>query len=390
MSLAVVTGACGFQGALLVKRLVERGYRVRAIDLPGARWNKLEGLENVEMFKADLSDREAIKGAFEDAEYIFHTAAIFHFGAPRDLMIRITKQLTENVLEEAARGAPKAVVTWSSEVVYGYLHHRPECFPIKEDHPLPGDPNNPDPKHEENLKFSYLAAKVEEEKVCWKYYEERGLPIIIMRLGTVIGPGTFGYGRVYSVNKIPHWFALGLYGIPLGKFVKALRGWMLFYRKPIRYKAIVHLEDVIEAAIFLAENHEKAKGEAFNLNFDTEMTIQDMLSFGADAVLETPLKWLCPSDRLVKIGLKALYLMDWIPRFFGGWPHQFTVEELNMIFNSLIFDNSKIKALGYKFKYPDFKVGILEALKDSGILAPKGHKMLEELKKEAGVAHVSG
>src|SRR3954471_1039204 len=78
--IAVVTGAAGFIGSHMVDLLLERGYRVRALDnLSGGH------LRNLEQHKAnadlafeerDIRDLRPGDSLFEGARYVFHFAGI--------------------------------------------------------------------------------------------------------------------------------------------------------------------------------------------------------------------------------------------------------------------------------------------------------------------------
>lgn len=75
MSLDVVTGATGHLGNALVRELVSRGSRVRAVVQPGDDLSPLAGLP-VEQVEADIRDRAALRRAFAGANRVFHLAGI--------------------------------------------------------------------------------------------------------------------------------------------------------------------------------------------------------------------------------------------------------------------------------------------------------------------------
>lgn len=68
----LVTGGGGFLGGAIVKRLTERGDRVRSFSR--GFYPRLERL-GVEQIQGDLADAEAVRRACEDMDTIFHTAA---------------------------------------------------------------------------------------------------------------------------------------------------------------------------------------------------------------------------------------------------------------------------------------------------------------------------
>jgi UDP-glucose 4-epimerase len=116
-----VTGGAGFVGSNLVRSLVERGYRVKAIDdfSTGLRGN-LTDLQ-CEVINVSITDSKALKMALNGSEYIFHLAA--RGSVPRSLInpratLEVNVTGTLNVLE-CARELGASVAFSSSSSVYG-------------------------------------------------------------------------------------------------------------------------------------------------------------------------------------------------------------------------------------------------------------------------------
>src|SRR5262250_40474 len=87
MMFSLVTGASGFVGLAIVRRLLAEGDRVRALTLPGdRRLAELRGLgsaDRLEVVEVDLTDGAAVPAHFAGVTRVFHTAALVHGWHPR-------------------------------------------------------------------------------------------------------------------------------------------------------------------------------------------------------------------------------------------------------------------------------------------------------------------
>ncbi|HVY46039.1 MAG TPA: SDR family NAD(P)-dependent oxidoreductase, partial [Minicystis sp.] len=118
---ALVTGATGFLGSRLARRLTLRGERVRVLARPTSSLRRIEDLvaRGLEVARGDVTDRASVEAAMEGARRVYHVAALYEIGA-RDpaAMERINVGGTEHVLgAAAARGLPAVYV--SSVVALG-------------------------------------------------------------------------------------------------------------------------------------------------------------------------------------------------------------------------------------------------------------------------------
>ena len=78
MSTYLVTGAAGFIGSAIVRALLERGQRVRALDnFKTGKAQNLEGLwDEIEFHEADLNDFELVASICAGSDVVLHQAAI--------------------------------------------------------------------------------------------------------------------------------------------------------------------------------------------------------------------------------------------------------------------------------------------------------------------------
>lgn len=91
MSIAV-TGSTGHLGANVVRQLLDRGHRVRALHHPEAKLDALEGLE-VERVSVDVLDYENLRSAFVGCRWVVNLAALISIDGDRDGLVMKTNVL---------------------------------------------------------------------------------------------------------------------------------------------------------------------------------------------------------------------------------------------------------------------------------------------------------
>ncbi|MEE4274231.1 MAG: NAD-dependent epimerase/dehydratase family protein [Thermoanaerobaculales bacterium] len=116
----LVTGGGGFLGGAIVRRLVDRGESVRA--LQRGHYPELEAL-GVECFRGDLGDPEAVDRAVAGCDVVYHVAAKVEMWGPREPFFRANVEGTDNILRSMRRhGGRRLVFTSSPSVVHGGDH----------------------------------------------------------------------------------------------------------------------------------------------------------------------------------------------------------------------------------------------------------------------------
>ena len=122
----LVTGGAGFLGSWLVRRLLERGERVRVLDLPGARWSSLP-VHQIQTIAGDIRDRPVVLGAVQGCAAVYHLAGLPHLWAqPRGLFADVNYRGAVCVLDAAAQAGCARIVHLSSATVWP-LPGRSEC-----------------------------------------------------------------------------------------------------------------------------------------------------------------------------------------------------------------------------------------------------------------------
>ncbi len=98
--MVLVTGATGYIGSRLVKKLVEDGHTVRAMVVENDPLvGRIEGV-GCEIVKGDITRKETLKPCFEGVKTVIHLAAVLVSGDP-ELFHRINYEGTKNVVDAA-------------------------------------------------------------------------------------------------------------------------------------------------------------------------------------------------------------------------------------------------------------------------------------------------
>jgi dihydroflavonol-4-reductase len=113
----VVTGATGFVGGHVARRLAERGDDVTAVYRNAERLGRLDGLD-VREAKADVLDRASLRRALRGAEVVFHTAG-YVGSKPPDRVWRLNALAPRLAVEAAAAEGVHRVVVTSSVAAVG-------------------------------------------------------------------------------------------------------------------------------------------------------------------------------------------------------------------------------------------------------------------------------
>ncbi|CAN5750482.1 NAD-dependent epimerase/dehydratase family protein [soil metagenome] len=119
MPTTLVTGATGFIGSHVARRLVERGDDVRVTTRDGSSEEGLLGLE-CERVRCDLLDRRAVRRALEGVDRVFHSAGMVSLRPGDDAaLFRVNVDATRLLLEECLRAGVERVTYTSSVAAIG-------------------------------------------------------------------------------------------------------------------------------------------------------------------------------------------------------------------------------------------------------------------------------
>jgi nucleoside-diphosphate-sugar epimerase len=222
----LVTGATGFLGTSLVRRLLSRGARVRVLARSPAKAKSLQD-RGVEVVAGDITDRTAVATAAHGATVVYHLAGrLFAPGIPAMEYYRTHVEGTELLLDRCRQEPSlERFVHCSTTGVLGVTGDRPA------DETAPCRPTN-----------AYEATKAEAE-LAVRERSRDGLPAVIARPGLVYGPG--------DLHLLPFFRAvLRRQFRPIGRRTVWLHP--------------IYIDDMVEALVRCGERAE-AVGECFHL-----------------------------------------------------------------------------------------------------------------------------
>ncbi len=113
-----LTGATGYIGTALCRRLAADGHELRALVRPTSRTEALEAL-GVALFPGDLTDRASMREGMSGADWVVHAAAELDFASPADRMGRVNVEGSEHVASLAYKLGVGRLLAVSSIAVWG-------------------------------------------------------------------------------------------------------------------------------------------------------------------------------------------------------------------------------------------------------------------------------
>jgi nucleoside-diphosphate-sugar epimerase len=264
--LALVTGATGAIGPVLVRGLLQSDYDVRVFvrkpdhhDLPP---------ESVTVFTGDITDRRAVKQAVAGCDVIFHLAAKLHVTNPapslREEYEAINVRGTRNIVDAALEHDTKRLIFFSTISVYGPTDGI-QIF----DEETPPSPRT-----------IYAQSKLAAEAIALAARRSTGEPLsVVLRLAAVYGPNMKGnYQRLLGA------LSRGLF-LPVGNGKNR--------------RTVIYVDDVVRAALLAAQA--ATPGRIYNVTdgevhtFQEIVTAISLVTEGRPPLLHlppTPLRWL--------------------------------------------------------------------------------------------------
>ena len=171
----LLTGATGFIGSAILRKLIGRGDRVRTLVRSTSDQRNLSGLD-CEVFIGDINDPDSIRPAIKDCQILFHVAADYRLWAINpDEIIKTNVTGTQNIMMAAMAENIEKIIYTSSVATLGKNY---------DDTPA----NENTPSYLKNMIGTYKRSKFLAEQNVQRMIVDQSLPAIIVNPSAPVGP----------------------------------------------------------------------------------------------------------------------------------------------------------------------------------------------------------
>ena len=239
----LVTGATGFLAKHLIPALLEKGAKVAGMSLEK---NYNPNLKNFSYAHVDLKDKKRLNEEIKKIK----PKVIFHLAAYPDN--EPTFENTDNCIQNNIQGTLNLIHSLADTGFESFIH----IGSYKE------YSENKTPFKETDAVFplsAYAISKACAEMFCKAYHKIYRLPIVLLRLPTVYGPGQSGQ------NLIPYLIKSSIAGKPL----KLTKG--------EQKRELIYISDAVDALLKAGASKE-AHGELINIGTSREYTLKEIVN----------------------------------------------------------------------------------------------------------------
>jgi nucleoside-diphosphate-sugar epimerase len=242
----LVTGGTGFTGKALVRRLLDEGHEVTALDYKeGLKTDEIRSW-GASVVVGSVTDRPTVKKCMEGVEIVHHLAAAFReLNVADSYYHEVNVGGTANVLEAAFNAHVRKFIYCSTCGVHGNIDAPPggENAPIQ-----PAD--------------YYQRTKYEAEPVVHEYFK-KGMPTLILRPAAIYGPGD------------PERFFMIFKRAAKGHFPMFGSGKTLYHP--------LYIDNLVDAFILAMQNG-KGDGQAYLIADEHYVTIKELVQKVGEAM----------------------------------------------------------------------------------------------------------
>ncbi len=274
----LITGANGFLGSWLTRRLVNDGHQVSILIRTRSDLSEIADLK-IEKLAGDVTDLASLLKATQDIDTVFHLAGVVAYkAAQRPLMEQVNVQGTAHVVTACLQNKVRRLVYLSSVVAVGLSF---DGQPLNEESPYTIS----------KLNLGYFETKHKAEQIVFKAVQTSGLDAVAVNPSTIYGRGDAKKGS-RSMQ------------------IKVAQGRLPFYTSG--GVSIVAVEDVIDG--ILAAWSKGQRGQRYILAGEN-ILIKDLFALIANEAGVKPPSLYLPNgivkslgalgDKLEKFGLKG-------------------------------------------------------------------------------------
>lgn len=314
-----VTGGTGFIGSHLVERLLRDGHEVRCLVRTPDKHARLVQLGAL-LVPGEVTDRAAIDAGMRGVDWCFHLASInTHWEKDPTIYERVHVEGTRTVLESALAAKVAMVVHCTTSLVWG----KPRERPFTEQTPL-----GP-------TRFTeYARTKIKADRIALDFNRNRGLPLVLIAPGGVIGRGDVKQAGQHISRLIEGQTPVSVFGN--------------------RVTTLVYVQDVVEVMVRAAARPD-CSGETFLVGAE-RLTTRALNELVAEVAGITAPRLSAP-DALV---FGASWLTTQAARLTGRLPFEgIAWDSVRTMAAGLSFDGSKAeRVLG--IRYTPLRTGIEE------------------------------
>jgi nucleoside-diphosphate-sugar epimerase len=304
----MVTGASGFIGGRLAKRLVREGYSVRCLVRASSDTSLLDKLD-VQTAVGDLTRALSLARAVEGCDYVFHCGALVSDWATTEEIARTNVDGTRNLLEASVGASVQRFIHFSTTDVYGY----PDGVAIDEAYAAT------------RFRNWYAQTKLDAEAEVRRVERADALDAVILRPATVYGPG--------STDVV-------------GEIARAIQGrHMLLVDGGRAVAGLCYVDNLMDAAV-LALRHEAAPGHAFNVSDGLGITWREFTDGLAEGLGCSKVPWSLPYWMANSVGFSLEHGYRLLRKTIGlNAPPLLSRQAVQVLGKNQDFSNRKIREM---------------------------------------------